>query len=168
MRNLTVIGDTGENASNGQKVLVRNEITGEIFTAPLSSVQKGIVTGMKGLGTRPKNNSTGYVGVIQKYGGYVARITIHRQLYWLGLFRTPEEASKAYEDAKMAWIKKHIKPVVASTKPKGASGIKNIHRTGRTDKPWAYQFVKNGKHHEWLFKTIDEAVEFKRKYLGGN
>jgi hypothetical protein len=48
------------------------------------------------------NNKTGYRGVTlnQKTGRYSANITIAKHMYYLGTFDTPEEAHRAYLDAK--------------------------------------------------------------------
>lgn len=47
---------------------------------------------------RPKNNSSGYKGVYlhKKKGKYIAQIKKNKKHYYLGLFKTPEEAYKAY------------------------------------------------------------------------
>ena len=47
---------------------------------------------------RPKNNSSGYKGVYlhKKKGKYIAQIKKNKKHYYLGLFKTPEEAHKVY------------------------------------------------------------------------
>lgn len=48
----------------------------------------------------PITNTSGYIGVIVRSFGYVARITANRKHHHLGVFRTAEEAYAAYLDAK--------------------------------------------------------------------
>lgn len=50
-----------------------------------------------------KNNSLGILGVRENgYGKFLARIRVNTKLVRLGLFKTPEEASQAYMDARRA------------------------------------------------------------------
>ena len=52
--------------------------------------------------TKYNNNNSGYTGVA-KYkltNKWMSRITIKNKIIYLGCFNTPEEASKAYEEAK--------------------------------------------------------------------
>jgi len=58
--------------------------------------QKRIVSGAQ------SNNSTGHLGVIyiKRTGKYLARITVNDVRYDLGQFKTAEQASAAYQEAK--------------------------------------------------------------------
>lgn len=47
-----------------------------------------------------KNSQTGYRGVVQRRGKYIARIAYQRHQEHLGVFDTPEEAAEAYRNAK--------------------------------------------------------------------
>ena len=46
-----------------------------------------------------KNNKVGMKGVTKRGNTYIARIHPRGQVVYLGTFKTPEEASKAYEEA---------------------------------------------------------------------
>jgi hypothetical protein len=50
--------------------------------------------------TKRKDNSSGFQGVGYKNNRWVARITAYGKRHHLGSFRSPEEAHKAYLDAK--------------------------------------------------------------------
>ena len=50
------------------------------------------------MNSKPLRNSTGFRGVTPNKKGYGARIKINRTVHWLGTFKTPEEASTAYEE----------------------------------------------------------------------
>ena len=47
-----------------------------------------------------KNNKTGFLGVVKCGEKYYARIRLNRKAYHLGVYVTPEEAHRAYLDAK--------------------------------------------------------------------
>lgn len=48
-----------------------------------------------------KNNSTGYKGVVSRYGGktFRAKITVNKKVIWLGSFRNAIDAAKIYDKA---------------------------------------------------------------------
>lgn len=48
---------------------------------------------------RSTNNVTGYVGVSVKGNGFQAKMSVNGQQVYLGYFKTPEEASAAYQAA---------------------------------------------------------------------
>jgi hypothetical protein len=55
---------------------------------------------------RHRNNTTGFKGVCQRRarpGRWFAQITVERQTYFLGTFKTPEAAARAYDAAALEY-----------------------------------------------------------------
>jgi hypothetical protein len=46
----------------------------------------------------PKNNTSGFKGVVLIKGKWVALIHRNKKVFYLGVFATPEEAAKAYDE----------------------------------------------------------------------
>lgn len=46
------------------------------------------------------DNALGILGVSIRHGKYLAQIQVYGKKYWIGLFKSPEEASSAYMKAK--------------------------------------------------------------------
>ena len=58
----------------------------------------------------PKNNSSGYIGVVKvKSGNYVARIMFRRKQIHLGTFKTIEEAIKKRKEAEIKYFGEYVR-----------------------------------------------------------
>lgn len=104
--NLKVLGYTGNtNNWRNRKVLVENLITNEAYEVLSSSLTNGAANGKK-----QWENSKKILGVRLRKdtGKWTAEIMINKKKYYLGSFRTQEEAI----EARLAAEEKYFKPIL--------------------------------------------------------
>lgn len=159
--NFTIIGDTGENRGNDQKILVKNNITNEYLETAFSQITSGNLVGNKGIGRKQRNNKTGYPGISKHKGKWRAQIGIDGVRYFLGDFETKKDAVIILKKSKQNYFENGVLPDLKSSLkelPKGISKTENG--------TYRVSIQRKGKRTRKTFPTLIEAIEFNNKIRG--
>lgn len=150
----SIIGDTGETKNKVQRLIVRNQINGEVFVSDINSLRNS-VNGLHGLGST-RNSPTGSVGVFKSGKKFKAKIGIQGIQYNLGTYCSIPEAEKAYENALNDWLTNRVKP----RKPKKRNKIlpKGISKT-KYDTYLSFLSCEGKTILRKTFKTLPEAEQ---------
>lgn len=159
--NFTVVGDTGENRGNDQKILVKSNTNGKYIETTFSQITSGNLSGNKGIGRKQRNNKSGYPGIYKDKDKWCARIGIDKVKYFLGGFETKEDAIAELEKVKFNYWENGVLPIQKSklkNLPQGISKTKNG--------TYRVSLQRQGKRTRKTFLTLSEAIKFNNKIRG--
>lgn len=175
VKNWKIIGKTGKKSKQNNAIyLVKNLITGHYEEIVSNKFTNKFQGGQGNFAEKPiKTNSTNFAGVTSKYGKYAAQISINNINYNLGLFKTPNDASKAYQKAKLNYLINGVVPrALPHSSSLNTSGITGVYKRKNR---WQAAIGVNGKFKSLgYFLTKEEAIQARKaaeeKYLnnGGN